>query len=262
MGLSSMPRESPDPVSQGRDLATQERRLVRLLEQAGPARIWRPVLHPDGRILAPGHEDMRDGSPDVLAGIDFQDRSVLDLGCNFGYYCFLAKKLGAGHVVGVDVDPLAIQGCLLQQQLWQYRDMRFLLSEFSELALSESFDIVLLINFIGKRSLGKNIGPLLDMVAGYAGRCIILTARPKYHIRRNLCCSPEQIEHLYGSEHIQGEWFFLNSYLAAFFSPCWHMEQLSPDYPDQTIKRTYRFTKQTPNSANSGDTIHNSPKST
>lgn len=39
-----------------------------------------------------------------LKGEQIADRTVLDIGCNSGYYRLWAKKQGAARVVGVDID--------------------------------------------------------------------------------------------------------------------------------------------------------------
>jgi tRNA (mo5U34)-methyltransferase len=36
---------------------------------------------------------------------DFSDKTVLDVGCNAGYYGFVAKSRGASRVTGVELDP-------------------------------------------------------------------------------------------------------------------------------------------------------------
>ncbi len=40
---------------------------------------------------------------------DFSDKTVLDIGCNAGYYSFVAKTRGAKRVVGVELDPHYVQ---------------------------------------------------------------------------------------------------------------------------------------------------------
>lgn len=40
--------------------------------------------------------------------VDFKDKSVLDVGCNSGQYCFMAKDMGAEKVSGFDVDAVRI----------------------------------------------------------------------------------------------------------------------------------------------------------
>src|SRR5688500_4813236 len=39
---------------------------------------------------------------------DLTGKTVLDLGCSFGFFCFEAVKRGASRVVGFDVDPESI----------------------------------------------------------------------------------------------------------------------------------------------------------
>ena len=50
----------------------------------------------------PGHKwrGFRDSLPDDLGG-----RSVLDIGCNAGFYALRMKERNAGRVVGIDADP-------------------------------------------------------------------------------------------------------------------------------------------------------------
>jgi SAM-dependent methyltransferase len=40
----------------------------------------------------------------ALAGIDFRDKRVLDIGCRDGLFCFEAERLGAREVIGIDND--------------------------------------------------------------------------------------------------------------------------------------------------------------
>jgi SAM-dependent methyltransferase len=163
----------------------------------------------------------------------------LDLGCNYGYYSFLVKRLGAEFVVGVDSDANAIDGCRLLAGLYRFSGMEFLARDFTGLALPSGFDSILLINFIGKKSLVRGIQPVLDICRRYARESVIISARCRYHIRRSLKVDPGQMRAKYGEQYVQGEWFdtelFLQNYLAA------DLVQLSPDYEDTTLKRTFLF---------------------
>ena len=215
----------------------------RLLAEIGSENIWRPVEDGQGNLLASGHEDMRDGAPEDLAGIDFQGKSVLDLGCNLGFYSFLAKRAGAASVHGLDIDPQAIELCTLLQKMYGHglADMRFSCLDFTRFVSEQPFDLVLLINFIGKRSLVKGIQPILDVCQRCAGNSIVLSTRCRYHVQRSLRVEPEYMRNKYGKKYVREGWFdtvlFLQDYLGA------DARQLSPDFKDTTLKRMLLFQK-------------------
>jgi len=215
--------------------------LKALLDSVDPEKIWRPIYDADGTLLADGHEDMRNGSPDDLARVDFADKQVLDLGCNFGYYSFLTKRLGAKSVVGVDIDEDAIAGCRLLTRLYDFSGMEFLACDFTKLALQQRFDCTLLINFIGKKSLCKGIVPILEIVLAHSRADIIISARPVYNIPHSLKVLPEQLVDLYGADYVRGDSFYLAEFLHDFFSDGRQLSIISPDYADQTLKRTLLF---------------------
>ena len=212
-------------------------KLIRLLQDIGPENIWRPVYDERGQLLAEGQEDMRDGAPEDLAGFDFQSRSVLDMGCNLGFYSFLAKRLGAGSVLGLDSDSQAILGCSLLSELYGIDDIHFSCIDFTSFTSDRPFDVVLLINFIGKKSLVKGIQPVLDICRRYAAEAVIVSARCRYHIQRSLGVDLEYMRKKYGEKYVQDEWFntthFLQDYLGA------NLTQLSPNYDDTTLKRSF-----------------------
>ena len=80
--------------------------------------------------------------PDNLAG-----KSVLDLGCSSGYFCFEAAKRGAKRVLGIDVEPDVIRknrllaDCLGLNVEFQAHDIEATLPD-------EQFDYVLCLNVL------------------------------------------------------------------------------------------------------------------
>jgi SAM-dependent methyltransferase len=217
-------------------------RLQVCFDRVEPENIWRPVYDQDGILLADGHEDMRDGSPADLAQIDFFGKQVLDLGCNFGYYSFLTKRMGASSVVGIDIDEDAICGCRLLSRLYGFTGMEFQVCDLCRLALNTSFDCTLLINFIGKKSLCKGIVPILDIVRTHSRGDIILSARLCYNIPHSLQVFPERLVQLYGADYVREDSFSLVAFLRDFFGNQRQMTIISPNYADQTLKRTFLFT--------------------
>lgn len=72
---------------------------------------------------------------------DFAGKTVLDLGCGYGWHCIYAAEQGAAEVVGVDISErmLAVAGAKTKQQNVRYIRTAMEEAEFP----AGSFDIVL-----------------------------------------------------------------------------------------------------------------------
>jgi tRNA (mo5U34)-methyltransferase len=74
---------------------------------------------------------------------DLEGRSVLDIGCNAGFYCLEMKRRGAGRVVGLEHDPHYLE----QAQFAAYHtglEIEFQQMSVYDIAqLSEKFDLVI-----------------------------------------------------------------------------------------------------------------------
>jgi len=115
-----------DPVPDYRTAEVPEQDWVKLTQsQFAPmrvsARLWVvPSWHaaPEGSdiniVLDPGLAFGTGSHPSTRLCLDWLDRhlvpgsSVIDYGCGSGILAIAAAKLGAGRVVGVDIDPLAL----------------------------------------------------------------------------------------------------------------------------------------------------------
>lgn len=120
--------------------------------------------------------------PDDLGG-----RSVLDLGCNYGFFCFEAKKRGAARVVGIDVDPESIRKARLLADCLGL-DVEFRLADIERDPLGESFDHVLCLNLL--HHLRDPIGALDRLVRATRERLVLEVATLGRHDRRKLGLSP------------------------------------------------------------------------
>jgi len=121
-----------------------------LRAEVGRLAPWFQNLHlPHGIETAPDHflpdypackfRNFANGLPDDLAG-----KSVLDIGCNAGFYSFEFKKRGAGRVVGIDSDDRYLAQARLAARAQGFADVEFRnLSVYDVGALGERFDWVI-----------------------------------------------------------------------------------------------------------------------
>lgn len=103
----------------------------------------------DGLTTAPDHflgdyprfkyERFADAIPADLTG-----RTVLDIGCNAGFYSFEMAKRGAARVLGIDEDDRYLAQARLVAEALDFPDVEFRnLSVYDVGALGETFDLVI-----------------------------------------------------------------------------------------------------------------------
>jgi len=74
---------------------------------------------------------------------DLAGRSVLDIGCNAGFYSIEMKRRGAGRVLGIDSDPRYLAQARLVAETLGFPDIEYRqLSVYDVGALGERFDLV------------------------------------------------------------------------------------------------------------------------
>jgi tRNA (mo5U34)-methyltransferase len=79
---------------------------------------------------------------------DLRGRTVLDVGCNAGFYSIEMKKRGADRVVGIDSDPDYIAQARFAAEVCGVEIEWRLLSVYDVAALGERFDIVLFMGLV------------------------------------------------------------------------------------------------------------------
>jgi tRNA (mo5U34)-methyltransferase len=74
---------------------------------------------------------------------DFTGKTVLDIGCNGGFYSIQMKRRGAAHVIGIDSDPIYLNQARFAAQICG-ADIEFRqLDVYNVAALRQKFDVVL-----------------------------------------------------------------------------------------------------------------------
>lgn len=124
---------------------TSQPKLAEDIAALGP---WFQNLNLDGIQTAPDHflGDYPAAKWHRFASVvpeDLSGKSVLEIGCNAGYYCLEMKRRGAERVVGADSDPRFLAQARLAADVRgediEYRE----LSVYDIAALGERFDLVL-----------------------------------------------------------------------------------------------------------------------
>jgi tRNA (mo5U34)-methyltransferase len=119
--------------------------LEERIRELGP---WFHNLDLRGVKTAPTHflgdypsfkfRDFADAIPSDLTG-----KSVLDIGCNAGFYCFEMKRRGATRVVGIDSDDNYLRQAHFAAEVLEIEVEFQNLSIYELAALNEKFDFVI-----------------------------------------------------------------------------------------------------------------------
>jgi tRNA (mo5U34)-methyltransferase len=119
-----------------------------LRERVEALRPWFHNLTLDGVETAPDHPlgDYPRSKWDRFAAAlpaDLTGRTVLDIGCNAGFYALEMKRRGAERVVGIDPDPRYLEQAALAAEVAGLPIELRELSVYDVAALGERFDVVL-----------------------------------------------------------------------------------------------------------------------
>jgi tRNA (mo5U34)-methyltransferase len=80
---------------------------------------------------------------------DLAGKSVLDIGCNAGFYSFEMKRRGASRVVGIEFDDYYLNQARFAREVLGYGDVEFhRMSVYDVGSLGERFDIVLFMGLV------------------------------------------------------------------------------------------------------------------
>lgn len=102
---------------------------------------------------------------------DFSGRTVLDIGCNAGFYSLEMKRRGAERVLGIDSDPRYLRQAALAAEMTGLQVELREMSVYDVGQLGESFDLVL---FMGVLYHLRHPLLALDLISEHAVRDILV----------------------------------------------------------------------------------------
>ncbi|WP_051331371.1 TIGR04290 family methyltransferase [Methylocaldum szegediense] len=162
-----------EPTETDGTTAWTRERIERRIRELGE---WFHNLDLGGISTAPNHflgdypavkwRQFADALPADLSG-----RSVLDIGCNAGFYAIEMKKRGAERVVGIDTDEAYLAQARFAAEV-KGLDIEFRrLSVYDVAALGETFDLVI---FMGVFYHLRHPLLALDLIHRHAARDLLL----------------------------------------------------------------------------------------
>jgi len=103
---------------------------------------------------------------------DVEGKSVLDIGCNAGFYSVEMKRRGAARVVGIDSDDRYLDQARLASEVLGHGDIEFArLDVYDVAALGETFDLVI---FMGVFYHLRHPLLALDLIREHVARDMLL----------------------------------------------------------------------------------------
>lgn len=222
--------------------------LKNILRQLGRKNIWRPVVIPGTQLLADGIGDENDGIISHLHLLDFRNKTVIDLGCNLGYFCFIVKKAGAARVLGIDKDPRIIHGCTLLKKLYQAENIDFQIADITSLTADFASDVGMMIDFIGKYSILSGMLPrFLDALELVAKNEMILSVRPVYRVDKHLGNNRQELLRKYPEKYLRNGCFYTMEYILDRFGDNWRIGTIgATEEKEDVIKELVVLLRKTP----------------
>lgn len=219
--------------------------LSAIIAEIGPGGIWRPVYDHRGRCLASGVGDPADGLTDALPDAIFRGKRVVDIGCNFGTFTFMAASKGARHVLGVDIDKRIIRGCQILKKLYRAENVDFAAADVRSLNKNQPFDMGMMIDFIGKDIIRSGFLPTcLDVIEALSKHQMLFSVRPVYNMAKHFGGDRKKLLDFYASDAAGPQQFLLLELLKRRFRDRWEMQIISAgrdDFNDQ--KQTVLFNR-------------------
>lgn len=200
-----------------------------LLSKIKPEEIYRSVYDTKGNILAKGIVPMEQKLISDFGKVNFRNKTVIDLGCNLGFFSFIAAKLGATSVVGIDESPIVIAGSKLLTNLYDLTNVNFKCFDMEKQKNNlGKFDIVVFIDFFGRANVRKKkVRHFLRLSEDLSKKYILTSFRPINRLDKDLKMTRGEFNKLYSSHYIKNNNFYLIDYINDIMDDRWSVTPVS-----------------------------------
>ncbi|QJT07510.1 methyltransferase domain-containing protein [Oceanidesulfovibrio marinus] len=218
--------------------ADQQQRLEALISSISHPDLWRPVEEVEQVLTTGSIEGTGDPNTKDFLLVDVSGKEILDLGCNVGYYTYLALKRGAKHVVGEDIIPESLEIARILGEKHNCPGAEFREGSFFT-RNGAQHEMVFFIDIIGNNSVreGRAVDQF-DAAVRAVGKELIISVRPVFVPERHLAglkgAPPleqiwEELRETYGGEYCRGDHFYFLEWAHDRLGPGWKVNPLPDD---------------------------------
>jgi predicted RNA methylase len=220
-----------------------EKQLRPILDQIEDHDIWYPLYNERGKPVFAGRNKYEEFYTDLDRYVDFRGKTVVDLGCNLGHYSFLAARLGAARIVGLDINEKMIHACNILRDHLGLSRVEFKLTDFLSTAADNCYDIVIMIDYIGKNVINKfKLKQVLAAAESHSRKEIFFTFHQAYTIRGKLKTVEENLIPFYTADFIRDGKFRVLDYVKDHFTGKGQLTVFNPKKCDRLdIKQPVHF---------------------
>jgi SAM-dependent methyltransferase len=206
-------------------------RLRELVSGLDPVHVYRTIYDENLNPIVEGTESLDPEGLEDFRAVDFAGKRVVDLGCNFGFFAFQARRLGAQQVLGVDREEKVLQGAAMLRDIFGLDGVNFLACdiEVSPNGLTgQKFDMAMLVEFIGKTFVREGFIPrVLSFLETLSDKELLLSVQKTYMIRKELGSTLDKMRRHYPEAYLRDGDVLVLDFVRDFFKDRWKIEMLS-----------------------------------
>lgn len=206
-------------------------RLREHVSRLEPEHVYRTIYDENLAPVIRGTEDLDHDGLEDFRKVDFSGRTVVDLGCNFGFFTFEARRRGAASVTGVDREVRVLEGAAMLRGILGMDGVEFVSCDIEQpvhCLTGRKYDIAMLVEFIGKTFVRQGYIPkVLAFLESLSDRELVLSVQKSYMVNKELGSTMRDISAHYPPAYLKDGEVLVLDYVVDFFKQRWKIEMLS-----------------------------------